>query len=191
MIAEALLWTVGTPTWLVGGTITAKAAIAQAERYYINLSYEEWKKNAQHTPQEKMDADDWIGAGLWGVGAFAVWPVVAVIWILKWPFKQAYKPFRKIMLPPQQKAYEQKWDAITKQKELVLSTAQQYKEALEWDPEDDPNRQFMLQHLQEQGEEQLRTLRELLDPNNPSGRDMDYLDSAKDELRALTRGSRW
>src|SRR5690349_6224551 len=123
---DLLFWLIGAPTWAVGGTVSAKHAIAVAEKHYLRLSYEAWEKDSRNTPQDKMDADDWIGASIFAAGAFVGFPVIAVGWTIKKMLSPFYGPTRKFFLPPVQKKFEQHVERMDAQKDLILETAKTY-----------------------------------------------------------------
>ncbi len=183
---ETLMWMVGTPAWAVGGAYSAKSAIAIAERHYLELSRQAWEKDRTLIPQEQMDADDWIGAGMFAALAFVAAPVIGAAWLGNKLFTPFKKPTKKFFEPPMQKSWREHVEALNTQKQLVMSTARTYQEILEWEPEDHPDRLKFKQQLEDDIKEQMSTLMKMANPDRAW--DGNYLDEARQEIKQLTRG---
>jgi hypothetical protein len=186
---DILWWLIGAPTWLVGGGFTARKAVAVAERHYIQLSKEAHARDSRNPIQDKMDSDDWIGAGFFAAGAFALFPAVAAAWLLSKPAKVVYKPLRAFFVPPIQKEFEVHVESMEAQKDLILSTARTYEDVLNWEPKDHPDRVKLLTDLQQQIVQQMTDLMKMSDPSR--GWDGNFLESTKGQVKELTAGETW
>lgn len=189
MVMELLTWIVAAPTWLVGGGLTARKAVAVAEKHYIELSKEAHARDSRNPIQDKMDGDDWIGASFFAAGAFAAFPAVALVWLLSWPARLVYKPIRAFFVPPMQKEFEVHVEAMETQKDLIVATAKTYQDVLGWEPVDHPDRIGLLKDLQEQIVTQMQDLMKMSDPKRAF--DGNFLESAKFEVKELTAGETW
>ena len=168
--------------WVPGGAVTAKKAIAKAEQHYLRLAAK------ADRPQNKMDADDWCGAITFAAASAVAFPVVALVWILSFPARWLYIPVRSYMLPPVQEQFEGHVRDLNAQKALVLSTWETFRDVSGWEP-DDAGKTAMLASLKDQIEVQYSELLRMIDPSNPTGFDGNFLDTAKDEIKAITQGS--
>lgn len=183
---DLMFYVFGVPAWTVGGTFTAKKAIAVAEGHYLRMSVEANRRDAAVRIQDKMDADDWIGASFFAAGAFVFFPAVAAFWAGKRVLTPFARPVRKFLLPPVQKEFEEHVEAMDNQVALLRSTAHTYRDVLSWQPDDHPDRIAMVHQLQEQIKDQLAELMKMTRPDRSF--DGDYLESAKNELKELTAG---
>jgi hypothetical protein len=191
-VIEFLLYVVGTPTWLVGGAFTARRAIAYSERHYLALAQRAYEEDRRYMPQDKMDADDWVGAGVFALGAFVFFPLVVVGWGVKKvlgamyvPLRPLYRPFRSFFVPPVQREFEEHVEQLDNHKALMLQTASTYRDVLGWKPDNHPDRVQMIAELEKQLAQQMEDLFAMTDPNRAY--DGNFKEILKEEIKELTR----